>query len=346
MSNDNYLLESSFSSWSELNTGNSLDSNSVASLSTNGNNQNTNTEYLLINSNNSSNNYFQNLITYELERPNTHVGFGFDLKGDRPAIVGSVRKGSIAEKVGLREGDLVISINNKKVTDLDHDQVVRHIGLTKNRLLLQITKIKYDNVQTNNSKNNKINEKNNIKYKNENKLAKKNINPSSKLYNESTKNQILREKIPLTTAANNLYYIKNDTLDSLTNNTKTTEDDEEDSDIDYDFFLMTGRRRQRRHHHHHHYYHHHHNHRHSKKRSSRNLIVKHLQKPSSSKQLSNSADEFVNDENIDFEINNDYENEETEDTEDTEDTEGNLNPLSDFKKKCSNFKICKFNFLI
>jgi hypothetical protein len=291
----------------------------------------------MININNNSNNYFQNLITYELERSNTHVGFGFDLKGDRPAIVGSVRKGSIAEKVGLREGDLVISINNKKVTDLDHDQVVRHIGLTKNRLILQITKIRFENIQknNNNTKHGKIND-NLMNYKNENKISKK--NPSSKLYNESTKNHISKEKIPLTTAANNLYYIKNDTLDSLTNNTKTTEDDEEDSDIDYDFFLMTGRRRQRRHHHHHHY--HHHNHRHSKKQSNRNLMVKTLQKPvsSSCKQLSNSADEFVNDENIDYENNDDYEHEdETEDTEDTEDTEGNLNPLNDYKKKCKIF---------
>jgi hypothetical protein len=55
---------------------------------------------------------------------------------------GSVRKFSIAEQAGLKEGDLVISINNKKVTDLDHDQVVRLVGLSKNKLILQVTKIK------------------------------------------------------------------------------------------------------------------------------------------------------------------------------------------------------------
>ena len=86
---------------------------------------------------------YQNLITYELHRSNTNIGFGFDLKGDKPAMVGSVRKGSIADQAGLREGDLVVSINNKKVTDLDHDQVVRLVGLTKRTLILQVTKVKY-----------------------------------------------------------------------------------------------------------------------------------------------------------------------------------------------------------
>lgn len=95
---------------------------------------------------NRSNQVFQNLITYELHRCSTSGGFGFDLKGDRPAIIGSVRKGFIAEKAGLKEGDLVISINNKKVTDLDHDQVVRHIGLSKNRLILQVTKLAETNI--------------------------------------------------------------------------------------------------------------------------------------------------------------------------------------------------------
>ena len=84
---------------------------------------------------------FQNLITYELHRCSSSGGFGFDLKGDRPAIIGSVRKSSIAEQAGLREGDLVISINNKKVTDIDHDQVVRHVGLSKHKLILQVTKL-------------------------------------------------------------------------------------------------------------------------------------------------------------------------------------------------------------
>jgi len=84
---------------------------------------------------------FQNLITYELHRCKSSGGFGFDLKGDRPAVIGSVRKSSIADQAGLQEGDLVISINNKKVTELDHDQVVRLVGLSKSKLILQVTKL-------------------------------------------------------------------------------------------------------------------------------------------------------------------------------------------------------------
>jgi C-terminal processing protease CtpA/Prc len=67
---------------------------------------------------------YQNLISYELQRCSVSGGFGFDLKGDRPAVVHSIRKGSKAELAGLQVGDLVITINNKKVTELDHDQVV------------------------------------------------------------------------------------------------------------------------------------------------------------------------------------------------------------------------------
>lgn len=67
---------------------------------------------------------YQNLVTYELQRCGVSGGFGFDLKGDRPAVVHSVRKGSKAELAGLQVGDLVITINHKKVTELDHDQVV------------------------------------------------------------------------------------------------------------------------------------------------------------------------------------------------------------------------------
>jgi hypothetical protein len=55
------------------------------------------------------NEYFKNLITYELVRKNLSSGFGFDLRGDRPAIIGAVRKGSIAEKAGV-EGIFLIDV--------------------------------------------------------------------------------------------------------------------------------------------------------------------------------------------------------------------------------------------
>lgn len=70
----------------------------------------------MVNTDNSMNDsdMYQNLITYELQRCQITGGFGFDLKGDRPAVVHSIRKGSKAEQAGLKVGDLVITINHKK----------------------------------------------------------------------------------------------------------------------------------------------------------------------------------------------------------------------------------------
>ncbi len=84
-------------------------------------------------------NIYHNLKTVELMRG--RYGYGFDLKGDRPAVIGSVRKQSPADECGLAEGDLVIAINNIKVTDLDHDNVVRLIGQSKTSIILQVTKV-------------------------------------------------------------------------------------------------------------------------------------------------------------------------------------------------------------
>jgi hypothetical protein len=41
--------------------------------------------------NTSSKHIVQNLITYELHRCSNSGGFGFDLKGDRPAIIGKLK---------------------------------------------------------------------------------------------------------------------------------------------------------------------------------------------------------------------------------------------------------------
>jgi hypothetical protein len=208
--------------------------------------------------------YSQNLITYELHRINTNIGFGFDLKGEKPAMVGSIRKSSIAEQAGLREGDLVISINNKKVTDLDHDSVVRLIGLTKRTLILQVTKVKYSQTNSDNTgfmiNNNQLQIYQNLQsHLNHNKLK----STSKKLNRKLSKQAAVmldraqqQDQIP--TAAS-LMYVNPDELNNhgnnLTNNTKTTEDDEEDdSDCDYDYYLMTGRRRRNRRHHHHHHH--------------------------------------------------------------------------------------------
>ena len=144
---------------------------------------------------------YQNLITYELQRCSNSGGFGFDLKGDRPAIIGSVRKESIAEQAGLKEGDLVISINNKKVTDIDHDQVVRLVGLSKNRLMLQVTKITQSiekSKQSSNSKksNGKISKQ--VKKSSHKKLKNNSLDSASNIHYKEhfVKNNILPPPLP------------------------------------------------------------------------------------------------------------------------------------------------------
>ena len=279
---------------------------------------------------------YQNLITYELHRINTNIGFGFDLKGEKPAMVGSVRKGSIADQAGLREGDLVISINSKKVTDLDHDQVVRLIGLTKRTLILQVTKVKYLNQMSNNNVNYIVNNQRQSQQQQQiyqNMASNLNYNkvkpPSKKLTRKLLKHAaVVSEQIP---SAASLMYINPDdnfNSNSLTNNTKTTEDDEEDdSDCDYDYYLMTGRRRRNRRHHHHHYHHHHQKH-HSIKSSGR-LI-------SSLNQIKPVLGSYGTPQNEQYEEYEDYEDDDTEDTEDTENTEEDLNVYSEYRGRTSN----------
>lgn len=142
---------------------------------------------------------YQNLITYELQRCSSSGGFGFDLKGDRPAIIGSVRKESIAEQAGLKEGDLVISINNKKVTDLDHDQVVRLVGLSKNRLVLQVTKIAVNNEKSKQgSKTNSLKKSNGKMFKQPKKSSCKKLknNSPNSASNIHSKANILPPPLP------------------------------------------------------------------------------------------------------------------------------------------------------
>ena len=191
-------------------------------------------------------------LTYELHRCSSSGGFGFDLKGDRPAIIGSVRKGSIAEQAGLKEGDLVISINNKKVTDLDHDQVVRLVGQSKSKLILQVTKIK--SMLTDANPTGSLNRKsvfpgnNKDQHLTNNKKAK--TATCKKFKNNMATDGMHPPPQPIQQAAfmkpSALAY--SNSVECLNNNTKTTEEDEEDeSDYDYDFYLMTGRRRHRHH---------------------------------------------------------------------------------------------------
>ncbi len=279
------------------------------------------------------NDEYQNLITYELHRINTNIGFGFDLKGEKPAMVGSVRKDSIADQAGLREGDLVISINNKKVTDLDHDHVVRLVGLTKRTLMLQVTKVKYlSNSAINNAcfmgnSHRQVINTQQIYQNLPSHLNHKVVKSTSKKLNRKLLKHTasLNDQIP--TAASLMYTNPDDNFNSnsLTNNTKTTEDDEDDSDCDFDYYLMTGRRRRNRRHHHHHHSHRDHHHKHfNPKMPGRRLI-------STLNTIKPVVGSYLGSQTEKYEEYEDYEDDDTEDTEDTENTEEDLNVYHEYR---------------
>lgn len=51
-------------------------------------------------------------------------GFGFSVRGDSPVAVAAVDVNSLAERAGMREGDIVVSIGGRDVKWLPHDRVV------------------------------------------------------------------------------------------------------------------------------------------------------------------------------------------------------------------------------
>lgn len=132
MSNLNYICDSTSSSISDM--AMAAAATVAAATST------TTTTKHLSGGASSSNTNTSQIITYELERKSINTGFGFDLKGDRPCIISAVHPGTIAYQSGLTEGDLVIAINNRKCTDLDHQHVVSLISRCKHKLVLKVTK--------------------------------------------------------------------------------------------------------------------------------------------------------------------------------------------------------------
>jgi hypothetical protein len=148
------------------------------------------------------------------------------------------------------EGDLVISINNNKVTDLHHDQVVALVSQSKSRLIIQVTKIKNKRSILNLSdKNKKVTRERNSGPK-MNKISKQNkTNIGSQSINKKI-NYYCHDVLDTNLYSNpnfpiNLTYSSQSTTASSLNignttsnensdfvSTKTTEDDY-DSDLNY-----------------------------------------------------------------------------------------------------------------
>jgi C-terminal processing protease CtpA/Prc len=55
------------------------------------------------------------------------LGYGLTLSGDQPVFVQTVRPGGAAERSGIRENDVIVKVNGKKVLDASHTDVVNLI---------------------------------------------------------------------------------------------------------------------------------------------------------------------------------------------------------------------------
>ena len=66
-------------------------------------------------------------------------GFGFTLSGQSPCVLSSVIQGSPAERVGLRSGDSLISVNGRNVSTVAHNEVVKLISACQSSVVVQIS---------------------------------------------------------------------------------------------------------------------------------------------------------------------------------------------------------------
>ena len=55
------------------------------------------------------------------------MGYGLTLSGDQPVFVQTVRPGGAAERAGVREGDVILRVDGRRVTEALHTEVVAMI---------------------------------------------------------------------------------------------------------------------------------------------------------------------------------------------------------------------------
>lgn len=64
--------------------------------------------------------------------------FGIHILESRPAIISGVDKGSAAERAGVKEGQIVISVNGVNVLEADHDEIIHLVHRDVRRLVLEL----------------------------------------------------------------------------------------------------------------------------------------------------------------------------------------------------------------
>ena len=55
------------------------------------------------------------------------LGYGLTLSGDQPVFVQTVRSGGAADRAGIRENDVIVKVNGRRVTEASHTDVVNMI---------------------------------------------------------------------------------------------------------------------------------------------------------------------------------------------------------------------------
>ena len=69
------------------------------------------------------------------------TGYGLTLGGEQPVYVQTVRRGGAADRAGIRENDVIVKVNNRRVvTEATHHEVVNMIQGRRTGFLLSVSK--------------------------------------------------------------------------------------------------------------------------------------------------------------------------------------------------------------
>ena len=66
-------------------------------------------------------------------------GYGFTISGQHPCVLSCIVNNSPADRVGLRPGDYLMSVNGQDVSKFGHDEVVRMVGMSTGTLTIQVS---------------------------------------------------------------------------------------------------------------------------------------------------------------------------------------------------------------